>query len=102
MGKPLSDSQLSAIKKDTLEGLIDRELLYQESQKKGIKIDDAAVKEEMETLKKRFPSEAEFKNMMSVMNLTEAALKYQLISRRLWNGEFGICRQRIGSRSYGL
>ena len=79
MGKPLSDSQLSAIKKDTLEGLIDRELLYQESQKKGIKIDDAAVKEEMETLKKRFPSEAEFKNMMSVMNLTEAALKYQLM-----------------------
>jgi hypothetical protein len=30
---------LSAIRKDALERLIDRELLYQESQKKGIKVD---------------------------------------------------------------
>ena len=74
-GKPLTDSQLSAIKKETLEQLIDRELLYQESQKKGIKVDETAVKEQLETLKKRFPSEAEFKNALSKMNLSEAGVK---------------------------
>lgn len=45
MGKSPTDFQLSAIKEQTLERLIDRELLYQESQKKGIKVDEAALDE---------------------------------------------------------
>ncbi|MBW1675539.1 MAG: SurA N-terminal domain-containing protein [Deltaproteobacteria bacterium] len=55
MGKPLDDSQLLAIKKEAIKRLIERELLYQESQKKRIKVDETAVKEQLETLKKRFP-----------------------------------------------
>jgi peptidyl-prolyl cis-trans isomerase C len=72
MGKPISDSQLSAIKKEALERLIERELLYQESQKQGIKVDEAALDEKF---KKRFPDEAKLKNIMSSMNLTEADLR---------------------------
>jgi peptidyl-prolyl cis-trans isomerase C len=74
MGKPLTDSQLSAIKKETLKRLIERELLYQESQKKGIKIDEATLDEKF---KKRFPTEANLKNILSSMNITEATLKSQ-------------------------
>jgi peptidyl-prolyl cis-trans isomerase C len=76
MGNPLTDSQLSAIKEQTLERLIDRELLYQESQKKGIKLDEAALDEKF---RKQFPDEAKFRNILSSMNLTESALKFQFM-----------------------
>lgn len=75
MGKPLDDSQLLAIKKEAIKRLIERELLYEESQKKRIKVDETAVKEQLETLKKRFSGEAEFKNALSKMNLSEANVK---------------------------
>jgi len=75
-GKALTDANLSAMRKDTLERLIDAELLYQESQKKGIKADEAALDER---LKKSFPDEADFKKICKRMNLTEAALKSQFL-----------------------
>jgi len=77
MGKPLDDAQLVEIKKKAIERLIERELLYQESQKKGIKVDEAAVNEQFETLKKRFPSEAELKNALTKMNMSEPNVKSQ-------------------------
>ncbi len=78
MGQPLPSIRLSEIKKEVLEKLIGRELLYQTSQKKGIKVDEAAVNEQLTALKKRFPSEAEFNNALSEMNQSEAAIKSQL------------------------
>jgi peptidyl-prolyl cis-trans isomerase C len=74
MGKSPSDSQLSAIKQEALERLIGRELLYQESQKKGIKVDEAELNEKFQ---ERFPNGAELKSLLSTMNLTEADLKSQ-------------------------
>ena len=78
MGKPLIDSQIPEIKKEVLENLINRELLYQESQRKGIKVDETAINEQVMTLKKRFPSEAEFKSALMKANLSEAAIKAQI------------------------
>jgi len=78
MGKPLIDSQIPKIKKEVLENLIDFELLYQETQRKGIKIDEATINEQVMTLKKRFPSEAEFKTALTKSNLSEAAIKTQI------------------------
>jgi peptidyl-prolyl cis-trans isomerase C len=72
MGKPPSDSQLWALKKEALEKLIERELLHQESQKKGFKVDDAELNERFQ---KRFPDEAMLKNLLNTMKLNEAALK---------------------------
>ena len=66
------------MKKDILEGLIERELLFQESQKSGIKIQDQAVDDQLAAIKKRFPSEAEYNNALSKMNLTEAEVKAQI------------------------
>lgn len=76
-GKSLTDSELLEIKKKVLENLINRELLYQESQKQKIKIDEAAINEQLERLKKRFSSETEFQNVLSKMNLSESAIKSQ-------------------------
>ena len=78
MGKHLNDSQMPGIKKEVLENLINRELLYQETQREGIKINDATVNEQVMILVKRFSSEDEFKNALSKANLTEAALKAQI------------------------
>lgn len=81
-GRQVSDDQLAALKNDILEGLIEREVLFQESQKAGIKIDDQKIDEQLASIKKRFPSEAEYITALSKMNLTEADVKMQ-ISRGL-------------------
>jgi peptidyl-prolyl cis-trans isomerase C len=78
VGKPPGDSELSRIRNDALENLIDRELLYQESQKKGIKVDEATVKVQLRKLKERFPNEAEFQNMLSRSKLSEGDIKSDL------------------------
>jgi peptidyl-prolyl cis-trans isomerase C len=77
MGKPINDSQLAEVKKEALENLVDLELLYQQCQKEEIKVDEAAVDEQMSTLKKRFSSEDEFKDWLSKMNLSEAEVASQ-------------------------
>jgi peptidyl-prolyl cis-trans isomerase C len=87
MGKPLIDSQLSEIKKEVLEKLINRELLYQESQREGIKVMEEEVDEELKALKKRFPSEAEFETALKEANLSEVEVKFQ-IERGLAIDEF--------------
>ena len=76
--QPISSARLSEIKKDVLENLIGRELLYQTSQKHGIKVDEAAINNQLAMLKKRFPSEAEFNKVLSKNNLSEAAMRAQL------------------------
>jgi peptidyl-prolyl cis-trans isomerase C len=79
MGKHLKDSQIPGVKKEVLENLINRELLYQETQHKGIKIDEATINEQVMALKKRFPSEAEFKSALAKANLSETAIKTQIV-----------------------
>ena len=76
-----------------LENLIARELLYQESQKKGIKVDQKEIEAQLTALKGRFPSEVEFKKALSTMNLTEAGLRFQferdLAIRKLLDDQIG-------------
>ncbi len=71
-------SQLDQIRSQVLENLIARELLYQESQKKGIKISEEELNEQLTKLKAQFPNEAEFNNALNRMNLTEASIKEKL------------------------
>jgi len=86
-GKPLGDIQLLAIQNQVLESLISRELLYQESQKKGIKVEQGSITEQFNKLKERFPSEEEFRNTLKRMNVSEDLLKSQ-IERGLLIQEF--------------
>lgn len=75
---PLSDSQQKEFKERTLQKIIGRELLFQESQRKQIKIDDAKVNEEFMTLKKRYTTEDDFNKSLSENNFTEATYKDSL------------------------
>jgi len=92
-GRFPNDLERSQIKKQVLENLIARELLYQESQKKGIKVDQKEIDEQLTALKGRFPSEVEFKNALGTMNLTEANLRFQferdLAIRKLLDDQIG-------------
>jgi len=78
MGQSLNDSQLKTLKTEVLERLIDRELLYQESRKNGINIDEAEINEQLSTLKKSFPNEDEFKKALQKMDFSEPYLKTQI------------------------
>jgi len=73
------NEKLSEIKRNLLENLIARKVLYQESQKKGIEVDDAIVNERLATIKKRFPKEDSFNEMLGKLHLTEDVLKIQLL-----------------------
>ena len=77
-GKQVTDDQLATLKKNILESLIEREILYQQSQKVGIQVTDQKVDDQLAAIKKRFPNEAEYKNALSKMNLSEEEVKVQI------------------------
>ena len=77
-GKQMSDDQLAALKNNILDSLIEREVLYQQSQKSGIQVSDQKVDDQLAGIKNRFPNEAEYKNALSKMNLSEDEVKAQI------------------------
>jgi len=79
-GKPvnMTDAQLLEVRHQVLESLINRELVYQEALSKGINIEETAINEQLNSLKKRFPSENEFKSALSSKNLSEEFLRAQI------------------------
>jgi len=77
-GRQVSDDQLAALKKNILDSLIEREILYQQSQKAGIQITDQKVDDQLAAIKKRFPNETEYKNALGKMNLSEDEVKAQI------------------------
>ncbi len=77
-GLQLSKEQMAELKNKVLENLIDREILYQESQKSGIKVDKNKIDEELSGIKKRFPSVDEYKNALSTMKISEDDIKKQI------------------------
>jgi peptidyl-prolyl cis-trans isomerase C len=66
------------LKNNILDSLIEREILYQQSQKAGIQITDQKVDDQLASIKKRFPSETEYKNALGKMSLTEDEVKLQI------------------------
>jgi peptidyl-prolyl cis-trans isomerase C len=53
-------------------------LLYQESQKNNIQLEEAKVSEQIERIKKRFPSESEYKKALQGMKVSEAEIKTRI------------------------
>ena len=77
-GRALGGPQLLEIKKRALENLIERELLFQESKKKGIQVDAADVDKQLDTMRRKFPNEEAFKKELGKSNLTEKTFKVEL------------------------
>jgi peptidyl-prolyl cis-trans isomerase C len=77
-GRQIPDAMLPKIKADILNHLIDREVLYQESQKKNIAVNAEKVNMEIKTIKDRFPSQEEFEKIIAEMGISEAEIKSQI------------------------
>jgi hypothetical protein len=65
-------------RKQAMENLISRELLFQEAVKRGVKAPEKAVAEEMGRLRKQFSTEDEFRSELGKMGLSEAAVRSQV------------------------
>jgi peptidyl-prolyl cis-trans isomerase C len=77
-GQQLPDVQMAQMKNQVLESLIDRELLFQESKKKGIQIKSEAVSDQLQKIQQRYPSKEEFEKLLSNMGLTESDVQKQI------------------------
>ncbi|NVN90577.1 MAG: peptidylprolyl isomerase [Desulfuromonadales bacterium] len=89
----LEQITLSMLGREALENLIGRELLYQESAKKGLRVPAASVEAEVAMLRGKYSSAEEFTFSLEKMALTEQALSRQIEQgmaiQRLIEAEFG-------------
>jgi len=76
--KSLDRADSASAKKQALENLIASELLYQEAGKRGIKVPEKVVTEEIGKLKKQFSKEADFNATLKSMGLSESAIRVQV------------------------
>ncbi len=76
-GRPLTCPQITRLRTEVAEGLVRRELLYEESKGK-VKVSDAEIATEMKKLKDQYPSESDYAAALSSMNVSPASLKAQV------------------------
>jgi len=74
-GQNIDKDQLEKIQGNVLDNMIDRELLYQDALKNGIKPDDKAIDAQMADMKRNFPGDAEYRQALDMMKTTEADLR---------------------------
>ncbi len=77
-GQQVPQAQMGMMKNQVLDSLIDRELLFQETKKKGIKVDVKEVDAEIQKIKQRYAKEGEFEQLLSNMGLTESDVRIQI------------------------
>jgi peptidyl-prolyl cis-trans isomerase C len=78
-GRVLTDAQLPELRENILDGMITRELLFQESGKEGIRIAPETVKEQLGEIKTQFPDEATYQTRLTEMAVTEADISQQIL-----------------------
>lgn len=83
LGKPLSCEQVSSIRREVLESMIRRELLYQVARKSGIKPDENAINKDINSIKQQFSDETEYKNELSRRGINEEMLRARMIRNSL-------------------
>ena len=77
-GQQVPEAQMGMMKNQVLDSLIDRELLFQETKKKGIKIDPTDVADEFQKIKQRYDKPGEFEQLLSNMGLAESDVQRQI------------------------
>lgn len=70
--------QITNLRMDTLQGLIGGELIFQESQKEGIRIEDADIEKIFGQWRNTFKNEEEFQKAIKNWNTSEQDIKLQL------------------------
>lgn len=78
-GRMLTEAQLPEIQENILDGMITRELLFQESAKEGIRIAPETVEAQLGQIKTQFPDEATYQARLKEMAVTEADISQQIL-----------------------
>ncbi len=90
--KKPDDKEIARLKQMVLDRLINKETLYQESVKQGIKVEESEIDAQIENLRSRFATDAEYNEYLKKMNLTADSLrkriKQTLSIRKFINDEF--------------
>lgn len=76
--KDMDPTALLIMKKEAMDTLIGRELMYQESCRKGGKIPPAAIEAEIVKLRKQYSSEEDYTLSLAKLGLSEDILKLQI------------------------
>jgi peptidyl-prolyl cis-trans isomerase C len=74
-GSKLSTEEKKKYETHVLDNLITIEVLYQESEKKGIKVDPERVEQQYDMLVKRYPDKAKFKEFLTQWDISEDKIK---------------------------
>ena len=77
-GQELKDKDLTTTENRILEDLIDAEVLYQQSQKEGIKVNDQTIDKQIDRIKKRFPDETAYKKAIERMYISEKEFRAEI------------------------
>lgn len=77
-GGQIPDAMQQDVEEKILSKLIDRELLFQESQKKGITADPEAVDIQFDHLRSRYPDTAKFAETLKRMDTDEAEVRLMI------------------------
>jgi parvulin-like peptidyl-prolyl isomerase len=89
--RPLNNGQLSQLRKQLIENLIDRELLYQQARQRNIRIQKRWVDQELKKLKQQLGDRAAYQRFLENTGMAESALQARiekgLIVRRLLRRE---------------
>ena len=73
-GQVPDEAMMPQLREEVLNRMIEEELLYQDSQAKEIAVPEARVEQELDSIKERFPSEAEYQAALAGIDLSEADL----------------------------
>ena len=76
--KLADESKRAELRREALENLISRELLFQESRKRNVKLVQADIDREFEQLKRQFANESQFTETMARLKLSEAVIREQM------------------------
>jgi peptidyl-prolyl cis-trans isomerase C len=78
-GRMLTEAQLPELRENILDGMITRELLFQESAKEGIRIAPETAEAQLGQIKTQFPDEATYQARLKEMAVTEADISQQIL-----------------------
>ena len=76
--KLADESKVGELKREALENLVTRELLFQESRKRNIKVAPTDIDREIGQLKAQFANEGQFAETMARLKLNEALIREQI------------------------
>jgi peptidyl-prolyl cis-trans isomerase C len=78
LGQTIEDPESVTFSEKVLEIVINRELLYQESQRQGITIDQASIDEWVAQVKRQFPSQETYERALTESQMSEGDLENQI------------------------